>query len=511
MDLTRRPTEHERDRFYNGLFSLPKLVARSSFTPFKYGWDDWSSPTKTLAVVDEHAIVSQWNDEPSPLRNQILGILAREKVNWQAIDIVRIGYVGEEMPVIVSISVLPDTLSWEMGNQVAFHCRNALVEHGLDDVHCEIKESMLVNLASSPAVLQQDSHQHRPFLRSYMYELADQLGTSIASLDQPYREGTKGIYLRRAGGEPDEVFALTCRHVCYDESETGCLLPREKSLPGKSVIQLSERTRKALVADLEDLKYQSVKVLRGEGKAEGESHDDKIITECQRNVNEISAVLQHFTLREALEARVLGDVAYASEYAVGSSGHLSDWCLIRLRADSHERRLSELSNRVYIDGRELESHFGALVLCIKDLDHDGTLHIQGIVAASEFQKPTRSCRIVGMSGRTSGVTFGEVNQVKSVVRRVAHDGTPLISREFGVVAERMQKYDHFAGKGDSGACVFDLKGRVVGMVSGGIKREEVLNEDHDYIHNLPADVTYFTPMESILADMEACGLSMEIV
>ncbi|KAK6225732.1 hypothetical protein QIS74_01779 [Colletotrichum tabaci] len=511
MDLTRRPTEHERDWFYNGLFSHPKLVARSSFTPFEYGWDDWSSPKKTLAVVGEHAIVSQWNDEPSSLRNQILGILAREKVNWQAIDILRIGYVGEEMPVIVSISVLADTLTWEMGNQVAFHCRNALVEHGFDDVHCEIKESTLVNLASTPAVLQQDSHQHRPFLRPYMYQLADQLGTSIASLDQPHREGTKGIYLRRTGGDPDEVFALTCRHVCYEESETGCLLPREKSLPRKSVIQLPQRTRKALVADLEDLKYQSAKVLRGDGKATGESYDDKIITECQQNVNEISAVLQHFTLREALEARILGDVTYASEYAVGSSGLLSDWCLIRLRADSHERRLSELSNRVYIDGKELERLFGAILVLIKDLDHDGTLHIQGIVAASKLQNPTRFRRTVGMSGRTSGVTFGEVNQAKSVVRRVSHDGTPLISREVGVVAEERPKCDPFARKGDSGACVFDLEGRAVGMVSGGIKREKVLKEDHDYIHDLPADVTYFTPMESILADMKACGLSMEIV
>lgn len=510
MDLTRRPTEYERDWFYSGLFSHPKLVARSSFTSFEDGKDCWSSPTKTLAVVGEHAIVSQWNDEPSPLRSQILGILAREKVNWRAIDILRIGYIGKEMPVIVSISVLADTLSWEMGDQVALHCRNALVEHGLDDVHCEIKESTLDNLASSPAVLQQDSRQHPSYLRPYMYQLADQLSTSIASLDQPHREGLKGIYLRKAGGEPDEVFALTCRHVCHDESETGRLLPREKSLPGKSIIQLPESTRKALVAELEDMKSQLAKVLRGDTKATGESYNDKTIARCKQHDNDVSAVLQQFTLREGLETRILGEVAYASEYAVGSLGSLSDWCLIRLKADSHERRLSELSNRVYINGDDLVMQFGARALGVKELDHDHTLHIQGIVAASKLQNPKKS-RIVGMRGRTSGVRFGEVNQVKSVVRRVSHDGIPLISREVGIVAERFKPSQPFARKGDSGACVFDLKGRAVGMVSGGIKREEVLKEDDDCIHDLPADVTYFTPMESILADMKACGLSMEIV
>ncbi|KAK2055221.1 hypothetical protein LY76DRAFT_195781 [Colletotrichum caudatum] len=44
------------------------------------------------------------------------------------------------------------------------------------------------------------------------------------------------------------------------------------------------------------------------------------------------------------KTRVLGHVAYTSRYEVGSLKFLSDWCLIRLEADSHERTLSELSN-----------------------------------------------------------------------------------------------------------------------------------------------------------------------
>ncbi|KAK1596659.1 uncharacterized protein LY79DRAFT_677999 [Colletotrichum navitas] len=156
---SRRPLTEERDWFYNGLPSLPKLVARSSSTPFRFNRvNPWLSDRKTLAAVGEHAIVSRWNDEPSLLRDQILGILARQDVDYQAIDSLRIGYIDNEMPVIVSISVSAGT-PWEIGSQVARECRKALVEHGLDDVHCEIKEFRLLNLVK---VLQQDAHDHPP-------------------------------------------------------------------------------------------------------------------------------------------------------------------------------------------------------------------------------------------------------------------------------------------------------------------------------------------------------------
>ncbi|KAK2045665.1 hypothetical protein LZ31DRAFT_552961 [Colletotrichum somersetense] len=147
MDF-QRPTEDESNWFYNGLPSRPRLVARSSSTPSRFkNLDSWSSDRKTITVVGNHAIVSKWNDEPSPLRNEILDILTRHNVDCCAIDVLRIGYLDEEIPVNVSISVSADKV-WEISSHVAWECRKALVEHGLDDVHCEIEESKLVNLAS---------------------------------------------------------------------------------------------------------------------------------------------------------------------------------------------------------------------------------------------------------------------------------------------------------------------------------------------------------------------------
>ncbi|EFQ36511.1 hypothetical protein CGRA01v4_15057 [Colletotrichum graminicola] len=132
------------------------LVARSSTTPFKPIDNAWSSDSKTLTVVGEHPIVSQWNNDRSSLRNEIVAIPTSEAVEWQAIDVIRIGDArDDDMPVAVSISIMAATLSWDVGNRVAWRCQCALDEHGLKDVCCKIKESAIVNLASTPAVLKQ--------------------------------------------------------------------------------------------------------------------------------------------------------------------------------------------------------------------------------------------------------------------------------------------------------------------------------------------------------------------
>ncbi|OHW89891.1 hypothetical protein CSPAE12_11522 [Colletotrichum incanum] len=473
MSTTRQPTERDCAWFYYGLPSQPRLIARSSSTSYRFGFDGWSSEPKTLTIVGKHDIVGKWNDEPSSLRKEVLDTLAEKKVDWQAVDIVRIGYVGEEMPVILSISVVPGTLSWVVGDQVAGQCRNALLDHGLDDVHCEIKESRLVNLASAPAVLQQDRHDHPLRWYSYIYQLSDQLSTSIASLDQPHREGTKGIHLRRAGGESGEVLVLTCRHVCYGEREKGSRLPEEETLPSKSIIQLPGKTRDNLVVGLKSFNVRRARRSKQKKRRERPATRD---------------------------------------YGVQDPGFLSDWCLVQLEARCHERHLSELSNRVYIDGDDFDQRFpvrDTAVDVVQDRHHDRTIQVGGIVAVSELLDTSRT-HIVGMRGQKSGLRFGLFNQVKSVVRRVYSDGPTFLSRECCVVADSADSSSIFTKKGDSGACVFDLEGRAVGMVTAGIERGDLLQGNDDYGLDRAVDVTYVTPMEWLLADMKACGLSMEI-
>ncbi|KAK1996535.1 hypothetical protein LX36DRAFT_750370 [Colletotrichum falcatum] len=47
-----------------------------------------------------------------------------------------------------------------------------------------------------------------PEFCSYMHQLCGQPGARIASLDRTASEGAKGLYLRRVGGDPSQVFAL---------------------------------------------------------------------------------------------------------------------------------------------------------------------------------------------------------------------------------------------------------------------------------------------------------------
>ncbi|KAK1951992.1 hypothetical protein LY78DRAFT_687106 [Colletotrichum sublineola] len=106
MDPLRQPTETESKWYYYGLPSRPKLVARSSFTPYVLPMEGRLPEPKTQTVVGEHDIVAKWNNDPSMLQEQIFNILTQHDVQWQAIDILRIGYSNqEEIPVILSISV----------------------------------------------------------------------------------------------------------------------------------------------------------------------------------------------------------------------------------------------------------------------------------------------------------------------------------------------------------------------------------------------------------------------
>ncbi|KAK6216566.1 hypothetical protein QIS74_06680 [Colletotrichum tabaci] len=138
-NTSRQPTDTERDWFYYGLLSQPKLIARTSTTECRHGISHWSEDRKMLTTVGDHDVVEKWNKEPSSLRDNVLDILIQSNIEFETVDILRIGYIDEEMPVVLLISVLPNTLSWADGDKVARECRTALLAEGLD-IHCEIKE-----------------------------------------------------------------------------------------------------------------------------------------------------------------------------------------------------------------------------------------------------------------------------------------------------------------------------------------------------------------------------------
>ncbi|OBR02213.1 hypothetical protein CH63R_14514 [Colletotrichum higginsianum IMI 349063] len=66
-------------------------------------------------------------------------------------------------------------------------------------------------------------------------------------------------------------------------------------------------------------------------------------------------------------------------------------------------------------------------------------------------------------------------------------------------------------RGNSSACVFNLGGRAVAMVTGGITQDDVLAGGDNFNLDRLMDVTYATPIERLLEDTEDCRLLLEII
>jgi hypothetical protein len=111
-----------------------------------------------------------------------------------------------------------------------------------------------------------------------------------------------------------------------------------------------------------------------------------------------------------------------------------------------------------------------------------------------LDKNGEPCLIVGKRGKATGMTWGCGNELKSCVRG---EGTKEISMEWCIVPIG-RAFPRFAEPGDSGSAVFDVTGRVAGILTGGARLGG------------PADVTYVTPMAWIQEDMKKYGYSVEI-
>ena len=76
----------------------------------------------------------------------------------------------------------------------------------------------------------------------------------------------------------------------------------------------------------------------------------------------------------------------------------------------------------------------------------------------------------GEARRDIGLTFGVVNEIEAVVRFPAPGGSETLAWEALVIP---MGDEPFSKGGDSGSCVFDVHGRIVRMVTGGVEYGEL--------------------------------------
>ena len=172
-----------------------------------------------------------------------------------------------------------------------------------------------------------------------------------------------------------------------------------------------------------------------------------------------------------------------------SDGCLRDWTLIELDIVKFGE---DLTNIVYV-GEVPHPIQEELARCCPYLyfkmGKNKSLKLEGCIPEDDMKYPKTTdvngepCLIVGKRGPNSGVTWGKANEVTSV-RRTDPD---VVSKEWCVIG--LPESQPFSRKCDAGSVVFDLEGRIGGILTSGAGWNDMV------------DTTYVTPMVWLLGDI----------
>ncbi|RSL81788.1 hypothetical protein CDV31_016999 [Fusarium ambrosium] len=517
------PSLEERDHYYEGLPSRPRLVARSSVTP----WRGAIPPErlryhqKRLAHVGNHPVVEAWNGSAAEgsLRASVLDALSG--TDWTAVDILRVGYADDSpMPVVLMISVNPNAVLFKDGSAIVRRCKQLLDGVGLHGVECEIRESEVSNLlasSSAPPLLPQLSH-FTPARLTFRpdRDVSDRIRTCIASYDSLAVEGTKCLYLavKREGQDRETIAVLTCRHVAvamdHDEQKDCCL----GTTTSKKLVQVGKTTFSKHFAMLQNMvQYYNDRISATEARRDillsTPEESEASLRKLHNDRAPYQASLDRLRLMEEPSSRVFGHLLYARSYGIregsGKDGWLSDWALFELHQEKFKQPLSSLTNQILMDSLPSETTDLAYAMqpdADREMFEKGVeLSLSGIIAETSMVNPPdmglchESGLVVAKLGGKSNLTLGCSNEVNSVTRRPF--GDRKISEEWCIVS--IDGEGKFSKPGDSGACVFDLNGRIGGMITSGNGKDSA------------QDITYATPMERLLRDIEASGFKVRVL
>ncbi|KAG5746438.1 hypothetical protein H9Q70_010860 [Fusarium xylarioides] len=497
-------TEEEAKGYYAGLSSCPRLAARSNTNqPWSRFYDSGWEVGKTLDPIGEHAIVSLWDQANSELRSAVINAL--KDINWTAIDILRLGYCrrpqtlsepGEMFPKLL-ISVQPDSVDGVLGSKVTLDCRKILQGYGINDMEVEIMEAY-VSMFNSPKLTS------RPITDDTQMDaqLSEFVGACIANETTPFREGTKGFYIRIK--DTDKLLFVTCRHVLFNDSFPNVDYDHNGNAPNM-VIQPGQETYEHLVRELSE--YTTLLQDLGDKATPAEREDLDRAKELKEKFEEL----------HEKKSRIIGHVLYSPKYSVSTPetgvSRLRDWALVELHQDKHETVFGEMRNMVVAGPRAGRELWRVLYEELNDEDrrrvekqlpfhHTNTYDLTRTVHEFEMRLPNEASRsleneramVVAKFGRSTGLTFGVANQVKSVTRMPVL-GQEYISDEWCILGhkKRGQCRQPFSTDGDSGSCILDMYGRVGGMLTGG-KSAQLAQQDD-------ADVSYATPIDWLLKDI----------
>ncbi|EPE09132.1 hypothetical protein F503_06908 [Ophiostoma piceae UAMH 11346] len=377
------------------------------------------------------------------------------------------------------------------------------------------------------------------------------IGQPLFPSNTPTTQGALGLYLwpasqpsdtgtDNASGPATPRWALTCRHVgiaCQGNMEYKYYPESESDIGSHSVdhgIGIAAQTAAdssiaAVVDSCDDL---SLDLQRLDLQREIDIEERQSL---ERDLKKASALCETIRPFRKVGARMIGKVIYSPPIDMVEEEHESwvckwtrDWCVVELDERKFPKGNSARSSPTnsswpanVVDLRIFPGSRKVLATMLNSFPQNPRsqrppirfeypdnelLKISGIIPISEIKCPpgptmnddAETCIVVGKNGPATGLTWGWASELLSMVRQCTPNSTEtFVSNEwaiYGIPRKHLggKKASAFSDRGDSGAAVFGIDGRLGGFITRGTTPEQGRN----------IDITYATPAFFVLADVE---------
>ncbi|KAF8333698.1 hypothetical protein F5887DRAFT_993030 [Amanita rubescens] len=480
------PSSVEAMHFYYGLYSKPRLIARSS----TYLWIEPRGPEAYLRPKElspfgfGHPLEDCWEDKVGP---QMISYLDDIGVKASSLDPVRIGYAGDSSPpAIIWVGVLPGTLAPEAGVNVAIQCKNILSSNGINDVDVELRESSVFRSA----------RLYKPVPTSVgtvrvIEPFSTALGLPISTEARP------------------TLFLVTARHVVIQANRNDNELVKcdRTNQPRRKVLLFSESAAEKHLKDIaseiretknliEQLQMRLNATATGRMEPAYAKRETDIVIPLLKEADEAIKDLQAFLPDVTRDLdwkdpkkRVIGHVFLSPPIAcnVGDSGFTEDWAVVKVDA-SKINATNFVGNVIDLGIDVTMQNFTSWMFPQAgnppSFKYPGNrLHeLSGFIPDEEMWKSDPKILghdndpaiMVMKRGHATGLTVGQLNTMRSFARyyfddefHLPKDDVSLMMSKEVSVLPRNSKSGPFSEPGDSGSSVVDGKGRIAGLMTGG--------------------------------------------
>lgn len=512
------PSPIEAKHYYYGLYSKPRLIARSSIDPWvePRGPEAYLTPKELSPLGFNHPLRKLWEPTVGP---DIASYLDAMGVEWSSLDPVRIGYVDDPSPpAILWVGVLPGTLTAEVGVNVAVHCKDILSANGINDVHVELRESEVFCSAKLYKPVPTSCGTIR-----VIEPFSTALGLPISTEDRPTIGGTGGFFIFDPR-YPGKFFLVTARHVvvCINRDDNELVEYTDTSQPRRKVLLFSDpAVEKHLTVIESEIRGREMNIMLLEKRLEAAKQLEAKYAEVEREgvdwqlkgAKRAIEVLQKF-LPDATrdwkdrKNRIIGHVVLSPPIAfnVGDDGFTEDWAVIEVDASKIDPsnfvgNVVDLGIDVRVDGFTSWRYPYPPNPLFFDLCGERLHKFVGFIPDEEMWKPDPNTRdhendpviMVMKRGHASGLTVGRLNTIRSFTRYYFEGEPSAMSKEV-VVLPRDSESGPFSNPGDSGSSVVDGKGRIAGLLTGGAGVTDI------------SDCTYVTSINFLRERMSMHGL-----